>query len=818
MKVMKFGGSSVGTADSIRNVVKIIASAASEEDQRIAVVSSAMQGITNMLTELAQSASENDEDFRAKLSEIEIKHFDAAKSLMDIKNQSSVLAELKKMINELEDLIHGVFLLKELSLRTMDLVLSFGERLSCTLISHYAIQEGLKTSFLDARTLIRTDDRFGRARVDKKVSYDSVRAYFDAHDEIPVITGFIASTDKGVTTTLGRGGSDYTAALFGAALHSDAIEIWTDVDGVMTSDPRQVKSAFSLSEMTYEEAMEMSHFGTKVIYPPTLQPAFQEKIPLVIKNTFNPDFPGTVIHSEAGESAYMVTGVSSISEISLVNLEGSGMVGVAGVSSRLFGALASHHINVILITQASSEHSICFAIRPEDTDIAKATIIEEFQIEIQAGKVEEPRIDENMAIVAIIGENMRKIPGISGKMFAALGKNGINVVAIAQGSSERNLSVVISNTDLRKTLNTIHQVFFLSDVKTLNVFIVGTGLIGSTLLKQIDKQYKYLEEEKKLRINVAGLINSDQMYQDREGISLERWQEVLKAGDDSDIGKFVDQMCAMNASNSIFVDCTASEEVVGHYETALDSSISITTPNKIAASGDFKTFKKLEENASEHGIKFLFETNVGAGLPVITTLNDLLVSGDKILKIEGVLSGTLSYIFNNFTGKKPFSEVVKEARELGYTEPDPRDDLNGLDVARKILILARKVGEQMDLSDVEVENILPETCINAPDVDAFFKALEQSDEHFEQMKKLAESKGKVLRFIAGLQDGQAKVGLQAVDKESPFYSLDGSDNMITFVTDRYLDRPLVIKGPGAGAEVTAAGVFAEIISLGHFLS
>ncbi len=818
MKVMKFGGSSVGTADSIRKVVKIIDSAASEENQRIAVVSSALQGITNMLTELAQFASENDESFRSILMEIEAKHFDAVKSLMDIKNQSSVLAELKKMINELEDLIHGVFLLKELSLRTMDLVLSFGERLSCTLISHYAIQEGLKTSFLDARTLIRTDARFGRARVDKKVSYDSIRSYFETHDEIPVITGFVASTDKGVTTTLGRGGSDYTAALIGAALKADVIEIWTDVDGVMTTDPRQVKSAFSLSEMTYEEAMEMSHFGTKVIYPPTLQPAFQEKIPLVIKNTFNPKFPGTVIHSEAGDSAYMVTGVSSISEISLVNLEGSGMVGVAGVSSRLFGALASHHINVILITQASSEHSICFAIRPEDTDVAKATIAKEFQIEIQAGKVEEPRIDENMAIVAIIGENMRKIPGISGKMFAALGKNGINVVAIAQGSSERNLSVVISNEDLRKALNTIHQVFFLSDVKTLNVFIVGTGLIGSTLLKQINKQYNYLEKEKMLRINVAGLVNSDQMFLDREGISLDRWQEILKSGEYSDIGKFVDQMCAMNASNSIFVDCTASEEVVGLYETALDNSISITTPNKIAASGDFETFKKLEKKASEHGIKFLFETNVGAGLPVITTLNDLLVSGDKILKIEGVLSGTLSYIFNNFTGKKLFSEVVKEARELGYTEPDPRDDLNGLDVARKILILARRVGERMDLSDVEVENILPETCINAPDVKAFFKALEQSDEHFEQMRERAESKGKVLRFIAGLEDGQAKVALKAVDKESPFYSLDGSDNMITFVTDRYLDRPLVIKGPGAGAEVTAAGVFAEIISLGHFLS
>jgi len=818
MKVMKFGGSSVGTAESIRKVVKIIVSAANEEHQQIAVVSSAMKGITDMLTELAKSASENSEDFRSILVKIEAKHFDAVKSLMHIKNQSSVLAELKKMINELEDLIHGVYLLKELSLRTMDLVLSFGERLSCTLISHYAIQEGLNTSFVDARTLIRTDARFGRGRVDKKVSNENITAYFEANDHIPVITGFIASTDKGVTTTLGRGGSDYTAALIGAALKADVIEIWTDVDGVMTSDPRQVKSAFSLSEMTYEEAMEMSHFGTKVIYPPTLQPAFHERIPLVIKNTFNPEFHGTVVHSKAGEGDYMVTGVSSISEISLVNLEGSGMVGVAGVSSRLFGALARQHINVILITQASSEHSICFAIRPEDTEAAKSTIDEEFQIEIQAGKVNKPVIDNDMAIVAIIGENMRKIPGISGKMFGALGKNGINVVAIAQGSSERNLSVVIGNIDLRKALNTIHQVFFLSDVKTLNVFIAGTGLIGSTLLEQIKKQFKYLEDEKMLRINIAGLANSRQMVLKREGILLNNWQEELKTGEDSDIGRFVGKMCAMNASNSIFVDCTANAEVVRHYETVLDNSISITTPNKIAASGDFAKFSELEEKASDHGIKFLFETNVGAGLPVITTLSDLLVSGDKILKIEGVLSGTLSYIFNNFTGEKTFSQVVKEARDLGYTEPDPRDDLNGLDVARKILILARKGGEQMDLSDIEVENILPKACIEAPDVQSFLRVLEQNDEHFEQMRKSASEKGKVLRFIASLDDGKAKVGLQEVDGKSPFYSLDGSDNMITFVTDRYLDRPLVIKGPGAGAEVTAAGVFAEIISLGHYLS
>ncbi len=818
MKVMKFGGSSVGTAESIKKVISIIADNARVPGQRIAVISSAMQGVTNMLTDLARFASENAGDYKEQLAAIEKKHFEAAKSLLDIKNQSSTLAELKKMINELEDLIHGVYLLRELSLRTMDLVLSFGERLSCTLIARYARQEGLEVAFVDARSLIRTDDRFGKARVIKDVTYRQIRSYFKEHDEIPIITGFIASNDKGVTTTLGRGGSDYTAALVGAAVRADVIEIWTDVDGVMTADPRQVKSAFSLSEMTYEEAMEMSHFGTRVIYPPTLQPAFHEKIPLVIKNTFNPDFPGTVVHSKTGDGEYMVKGVSSIERISLVNLEGSGMVGVAGVSSRLFGALARKQISVILITQASSEHSICFAIRPEDTEPAKSTIVEEFQLEIQSGKVNEPVIDHDMAIVAIIGENMRKIPGISGKMFGSLGKNGINVVAIAQGSSERNLSVVISHADLRKALNTIHQVFFLSDVKTLNVFIVGTGLIGSTLLAQIGKQRQYLEEEKMLRINVAGLANSRQMIIDRDGIDLGRWQELLKAGRKSNTGKFIEEMCTMNASNSIFVDCTASKEVVRHYEKVLQQNISITTPNKNAAAGDYETYRRLKQKAFRHGIKFLFETNVGAGLPVITTLNDLLMSGDKILKIEGVLSGTLSYIFNNFDGVKPFSEVVKEARELGYTEPDPRDDLNGKDVARKILILAREVGEQLDLPDVEVENILPEACLQAPDAEAFLEALAGEDSHFESKRAEAASRGKVLRYIAGLENGKAKVGLRAVGTDSPFYSLSGSDNMITFVTDRYLDRPLVIKGPGAGAEVTAAGVFAEIISLGHYLS
>jgi aspartokinase/homoserine dehydrogenase 1 len=607
-------------------------------------------------------------------------------------------------------------------------------------------------------------------------------------------------------------------AIFGAALNAEEIEIWTDVDGVLTTDPKQVKKAFSLDEMTYEEAMEMSHFGAKVIYPPTLQPAFQRKIPLRIRNTFNRKFEGTLIKGIADSSNYLVKGISSISDISLVNFQGSGMVGVPGVSSRLFGVLASNNVSLILITQASSEHSICFAIEPRDASLAKRAIEEEFEREIENGKIDPVTIEENMSIVAIIGENMAHTPGISGKLFNALGKNGINVAAIAQGSSERNLSIVIAKKDISKTLNTIHEVFFLSDVKTLNVFIAGVGLIGGTLINQIAQHNQDLLKDHKLKINIVGMANSKKMIFNEEGLPLDHWKDnLINHGVKGSITGLIQKMTEFNLSNAVFADCTSSMEVVNNYEEILKQSISITTPNKLASSGDLELFNRMKKLAVKNDVKFLYETNVGAGLPVITTLNDLKNSGDKILKIEGVLSGTLSYIFNSFKEGVKFSHVVREAKEKGFTEPDPRDDLNGMDVARKILILSREAGFDMNLEEVSINNILPKACIDAPTVDAFFDELQKSDDYFEELRINAQKENKVLRFIAKMENGNASVELQSVDSSNPFFALDGSDNMISFTTDRYLERPLVIKGPGAGAEVTAAGVFAEIIGLSYFL-
>ena len=817
MKVLKFGGTSVGSSSSIREVIDIIAGYKSQ-NIHVAMVASAMSGVTNKLLEMGKRASQNDESYLEILKEIETLHFNTIKELLNVKNQSHALASVKKMLNELEDLMNGVCLLMELSPRTTDLLLSFGERLSCYVLNAFANQQGLNTKLLDARQLIKTDDRFGKARVLVEATESNIKNYFEANPEVQFVTGFISSTVKNETTTLGRGGSDYTAAILGAALDAEEIEIWTDVDGVLTTDPRQVKKAFSLAEMTYEEAMEMSHFGAKVIYPPTLQPAFQKKIPLRIKNTFNRAFPGTLIKSAADAGNYLVKGISSINDISLINFQGSGMVGVAGVSSRLFGVLAANNINLILITQASSEHSICFAIDPADATVAKRVIEDEFRREIDAGKIDSVTIEADMSIVAIIGENMARLPGISGKLFNSLGKNGINVTAIAQGSSERNLSIVISRKDISKTLNTIHEVFFLSDIKTLNLFIAGIGLIGGTLIRQIAKNSEYLVKDHKLKINIVGMANSKKMIFNEDGLQLESWKEnLLQHGNTGNIRDFIQQMTTFNLQNAVFTDCTSSEEVVNGYEEILKQSISITTPNKLASSGNLDFFKKLKKLSKKNDVKYLYETNVGAGLPVITTLNDLKNSGDRILKIEGVLSGTLSYIFNSFKENVKFSQVVREAREKGLTEPDPRDDLNGMDVARKILILSREAGLDLNLEDVAVENILPQSCIDAPTIEAFLDELEKSDQYFTDRRIIAESENKVLRFIAKMENGHASVGLHAVDQSNPFFALDGSDNMISFTTDRYLERPLVIKGPGAGAEVTAAGVFAEIIGLSYYL-
>jgi aspartokinase/homoserine dehydrogenase 1 len=817
MKILKFGGTSVGSAESIKAVVEILLQN-KKNRKDFALVFSAMSGVTNHLLEAGKKASESNDQYIQVLRTIEQKHIAVVKNLIDIKHQSKVIANIKILINELEDLLHGVFLLKELSNRTQDLVLSFGERLSAYIISEYMKERGIPSEFTDARNLIQTDNRFGAARVNFKISEKRIREYFKGIKSVPVITGFIASTDKKETTTLGRGGSDYTASIIAVALGADEIEIWTDVDGVMTADPKKVKSAFTLSGISYQEAMEMSHFGAKVIYPPTLQPAFAKKIPIWIKNTFNPENPGTLISEKSKAGDFMIKGISSIENISLINLQGSGMVGVPGVSARLFGTLARGGINVILITQASSEHSICFVVDPKDAAKAKESIEEEFAAEISTGKIDNVIINNNLSIVAIIGENMKNTPGISGKMFSGLGKNGINVIAIAQGSSELNLSVVINTVDLSKALNALHEAFFLSDTKTINLFVVGVGLIGGTLLNQIHKTSSYLLKEKNLKINVVGISNSKKMLIDKDGVSLSNWKEKLEnKGEKAKLAEFVNVMKELNLQNTVFVDCTSSKDVILHYEDILISSISIVTPNKLANSGKYDDYVKLQRAAFKHGVKFLYETNVGAGLPVINTLKDLKYSGDKILKIEGILSGTLSYIFNTFKGDKKFSDVVKEAKEKGFTEPDPRDDLNGMDVARKILILAREAEAPLEFNDIKVENILPESCRKAKSVDAFFKELERNNDVFSKKRDEADKKGKVLRFIAKYENGKATVSLESVDSSHPFYSLSGSDNMISFTTERYKERPLVIKGPGAGAEVTAAGVFAEIISISNYL-
>jgi bifunctional aspartokinase / homoserine dehydrogenase 1 len=815
MKVLKFGGTSVGSVENIRTILDI-AKSDLDKGEKIAITLSAMGGVTNQLIEMANMAKNNNKAYSSILAEIEKRHFDTAKALLDVKYQSKVIATIKLTLNELEDILHGISLLKELSRRTLDLVMSFGERLSNYMVSEIMKQAGLDCEFLDARTLIKTDDNFGFARVNFKVTNVNIEEYFKTHTKTQIITGFIGSTEQNETTTLGRGGSDYTAAIFGAALGAKDVEIWTDVDGMMTADPRKVKNAFTITKLSYVEAMELSHFGAKVIYPPTIQPAISKNIPIWVKNTFNPSHPGTLISKQTERGGFPVKGLSSINEIALLNVQGSGMVGEKGVAGRLFNTLAKHSINIILITQASSEHSICFAIDPKDAEQAKSILDEEFFIELHNKKLDKIMIEKELSVIAIVGENMKHTPGISGKMFSALGRNGVNVVAIAQGSSEYNLSVVVPKPDLSKAMNALHDSFFLSETKTMNLFVIGTGLIGKTLMRQISQQAAYLEEKKSLKVNLVGLANTKKMLFNENGISIDHWEKELdQTGETSNVEAFVKTMKAMNLPNCVFVDNTASKDMPSVYEEILLSSISVVTPNKTANSCSYKDYLKLQNAARKRGVNFLYETNVGAGLPIINTLKDLLLSGDRIIRIEAVLSGTLSYIFNNFKSGVKFKDVVWEAKQKGYTEPDPRDDLSGLDVARKILILSRETGLNLEMGDIKIEQILPESAVKAKTIDEFFVALDKENTFFEQKLQKAEKEGKVLRFIAKLENGKAAISLQSVDANHPFYSLSGSDNIISFTTERYTERQLVVKGPGAGAEVTAAGVFADIINISN---
>lgn len=813
MKVLKFGGTSVGSAENIKTLLSIVAKEKLQSNP--VVVLSAMSGVTNLLTEMAERA-ERGEDYDTGLKEIEAKHFAVIRSLLPAAAQNPVFTRLKIFFNELEDLLQAVTNLRELSLQTKDQILSYGERCSSFMIAHIASQQFAEALYVNGSEFIKTDSNFGQAKVDTELTEMLINDFYQANkNKVLFVTGFIASNAAGRVTTLGRGGSDYTAAVWGAALNAEEIEIWTDVNGMMTADPRIVKKAFSLPELSYTEAMELSYFGAKVIYPPTMIPAFMKKIPLVIKNTFEPDFSGTYIKSDVKASTLPIKGISSIDHISIINLTGSGMVGKAGFSGRLFSLLSREQINVVLITQSSSEHSITFAVKPTDAGQAIALIKKEFELELDANKLALPEVENNLAVLAIVGENMKRTPGMSGRLFNALGRNGINVRAIAQGSSEYNISVIISAADLSKAVNAVHDAFFTDLKRTLNIFCLGTGNIGKTLFNQLKEQMPFLAANNDLQVKVAGISNTRKMIFNADGLSLEDWEAKLDAdGDQADLAGFVERMKALNLPNCVFVDNTAAESPIEYYQGIFENSISVVTCNKKGNSADFVQYKSFKDTARKFGVDFYYETNVGAGLPIIRTLRELMMSGDKVARIEAILSGTISYIFNNFKGDAGFYETVKEAQELGYTEPDPRDDLNGKDFMRKMLILARDAGYPLEAADVKIDNILPEACLNATSVEDFYVELQKNASYFEDLKTKAANDKKVLRYIGKLEDGNVEISLQMVDDSHPFYMLSGSDNIISFTTDRYKSRPLVVKGPGAGAEVTAAGVFADIINVG----
>ncbi|MBK8882492.1 MAG: bifunctional aspartate kinase/homoserine dehydrogenase I [Bacteroidales bacterium] len=803
MKVLKFGGTSVGSPERIRGVKKIIES----QDSPCVVVVSAFQGITDELKQISELASIRDEEYKILLEKVIQRHTEYTRQLIAKDKRADVMDAVCKIFAEMQQTLNGIYLLKELSKHSLDQVMSTGEMLSSLIISNL-IDNCLH---IDSRIIIKTDSNFGYANVDFKLTDTLVNKHIKPGKHI-VIPGFIASNQNNDTTTLGRGGSDYTAAIIAAALNSEILEIWTDVDGFMTADPKKVEKAYAIESLTYSEAIELSHFGAKVIYTPTLRPVYKKNIPIKVLNTFNPASKGTVISNKSSDDNISpIKGISSIDHIDLITLQGTGMVGVTGVSMRLFSALARQNINIILITQASSEYSISFAVSPGDTGTAASAINDEFKNEIDFNKELKVHIEKNLSIIAIVGERMKNTPGISATLFKALGRNGINVIATAQGSSELNISVVIKNESLRKALNVIHDGFFLSRTKEMYLFIAGTGLVGSSLLKQLQQQQSKLLSDHSLKINLIGVANSRKMYVDKKGISLEHYKDTLKnSGEKGDISGFIQQMTRMNLRNSIFIDCTADETVASRYSEILSKYVSIVAANKIACSSEYKYYQKLRTIAIERGVRFMYETTVGAGLPIIKTINDLILSGDKILKIEAVLSGTMNFIFNELGPDTPLSSAIRKAREKGYSEPDPRVDLSGTDVVRKILILAREAGYPIEKNDVQVNKFLPDECFEG-DLNDFFEKVKKYDAEFEEKRKELAKQNKKWRFFATLDRGKARVELLTIGSDHPSFNLEGSNNIILFTTNRYNELPMVIKGYGAGAEVTAAGVFADLM-------
>ena len=810
MKVLKFGGTSMGSAAAMQQVQQIIAQS---HEPLIAVVS-AMSGTTDQLIRCGELAAAGNEQYRDVLKQIEDRHFEATKELILVQQQSSILSLIKKACNEIEDICKGIYLLGEYTARSKDKLMSYGELLSSQIFAYALQQAGTDAIWVDVRLLIRTNNRYGNATVDSSITHALLRNFFQKQTAtISIVPGFIASDSHGITTTLGRGGSDYTAAIIAGALHASVMEIWTDVSGMMTADPRWVPNARIIPSISYQEAMELSHFGAKVLYPPTIQPVVGLSIPILIKNTFAPADTGTRIASTSVRDN-IIRGISSINTITLLSLEGSGMVGIPGISARLFEALAAAGINVILITQSSSEHSICVGIRTTDATSAKDVVDQAFQLEIETGKVEPLQVEHNLSIVALVGDNMKYHTGVSGRMFSILGRNGINIRAIAQGSTERNISVVVDSRDVRKAINVLHEEFFETVKKHLHLFIIGTGNVGRRLLSQLLQQRAFLEAQLQLQIRVCGISNSRRMLIEENGIDLSRWEQLLQDAPPANLDAFVQSILERNLPNSVFADITANTTVAQVYQQLLEKSVSVVACNKIAVAAPYTNYKTLKDVAREYNASFLYETNVGAGLPVIGTLNDLLRSGDRILRIEAVLSGTLNFVFNNYDGTQSFAAVVKQAQEEGYTEPDPRLDLSGTDVMRKILILAREAGEIMEMQDIQCDGFLPAACLEG-DVPAFYAAMEANDAHFKSILHKAQAAGAKLKFVARFErtetGSKASVGLQHIVPESDFYHLYGKDNLVLFYTERYREQPLVVKGAGAGAEVTASGVFADIL-------
>lgn len=809
MKVLKFGGTSVGSVNSMLSVKKIVESV----DENVIVVVSALGGITDKLIHTSRMAAAGDSAYEKEMKEIVNRHIEMVYTVIPAgKEREWLLDQVNELLSELKDIFQGIFLIRDLSSKTSATIVSYGERLSSIIVA--TLIEGAQ--WFDSRTFIKTEKKHNKHILDSELTNRLVKETFKELPKVALVPGFI-STDKntGEVTNLGRGGSDYTASILAAALNADILEIWTDVDGFMTADPRVISTAYPITELSYVEAMELCNFGAKVVYPPTIYPVCHKNIPILIKNTFNPEAPGTIVKQHADHFSKPIKGISSINDTCLITMTGLGMVGVIGVNHRIFKTLAENGISVFLVSQASSENSTSIGVRTEDAALACEVLNEEFAKEIEMGEISPMKAESGLATVAIVGENMKHTPGIAGKLFGTLGRNGINVIACAQGASETNISFVVEGDSLRKTLNVIHDSFFLSEYQVLNLFICGIGTVGHSLIEQISSQQEKLKQERGLKLKVVGIANGHYAYFTRQGIDLANYRKELEEkGIPSSPQVLHDEIIGMNIFNSVFVDCTANASIAGLYKDFLSHNISVVAANKIAASSEYDVYAELKHIARQRGVKFLFETNVGAGLPIINTINDLINSGDKILKIEAVVSGTLNYIFNTISAEVPLSETIRKAKEEGYSEPDPRIDLSGKDVIRKLVILAREAGYKLNQEDVEKHLFIPDHYFEGS-LEDFWKNIHALDADFEARRKKMESEGKRWRFVASLDHGKGVVSLQEVDSRHPFYNLEGSNNIILLTTERYNEYPMLIQGYGAGASVTAAGVFADIMSIAN---